>query len=592
VAEPVHPAHAPHASHAHASHHAHHAKHGRGSRPEAGSRGRDSTATVAIVVGLALVVGLGAIVATRGRSETPAESVAATKPAPAPADTGTDASQPVPDAPSSVRPPAIDRESDKTDEEPPAAIELPPPPPSAPALDPEPAAAEDPVAPGGEYRPPPPSAEPSAQPIPRPAEPDAPPAEPASPERRDSGQPDSPKETPAAPVVATATPREIVEQWPNGKVKTKYHVDKTGKKEGAYAAFHESGKAAVRATYKADELNGWYEEFHPNGKPKAKRSYKKGVLHGRSVEFDEKGHLLGDLMFFEGRVASTKTPEQISAALAAIEAGKVATPSGKQRLADAAPYDWDREAKAVRRLRAYRYLCDLPTDVDLDFTQAEAAAAGARLLEAIGHLDHTPGKPPGMADELYKLGYEGTSHGNLSQGLTEASAAVDGWMDDGDESNWRRVGHRRWCLDPSMKHTAFAISGQMGVMYAHDGAGKTAPQIADGMVCYPARGYFPASFFHHGSPWCVCLDPRRYGKPDQVKVVVRPADEKLRKGQPVAVPDVVVENGGYGSFTYCVIFRPDFPTGPGARCWVTLEGVRDPAGADAHVEYFVEFFQR
>jgi hypothetical protein len=583
-AAPAEPAAAPVRSHAHAPHHAHHAKHGRGSRTEAGSRGPDSTATVAIVLGLALVAGLGAIVATRGRPETPAEPVAAA-PRPASADAGTDASQPVPDAPSSPRPPAIDRESDKTDDEPPAAIELPPPPPSAPSLDPEPAAAEDPMAAASEYKPQPqPSSEPSSDPVARPAEP-PPPAEPGDPGRAEQ----KPKET---PLVATGASHDVVEQWPNGKVKTKYRVDKAGKKEGAYAAFHENGKAAVRATYKADELSGWYEEFHPNGKPKAKRSYKKGVLHGRSVEFDEKGHLLGDLLFYEGRVASTKTPEQISAALATLEAGKVATPSGKQRVADAAPYDWDREAKALRRLRAYRYLCDLPTDVDLDFAQAEAAAAGARLLEAIGHLDHTPGKPPGMADELYKLGYEGTSHGNLSQGLSDATAAVDAWMDDGDESNWRKVGHRRWCIDPSMKHAAFAISGQMGVMYAHDGAGKTAPQIADGMVCYPGRGYFPASFFRHGNPWCVCLDPRRYGKPDQVKVVVRPADEKLRKGQPVAVPDIVVENGGYGAFAYCVIFRPDFPTGPGARCWVTLEGVREPAGGDAHVEYFVEFFQR
>src|SRR5262249_50289350 len=159
----------------------------------------------------------------------------------------------------------------------------------------------------------------------------------------------------------------------------------------------------------------------------------------------------------------------------------------------------------------------------------------------------------------------------------------DAWMDDGDESNWRRVGHRRWCIDPSMKTSAFGMDGRFGVMYAHDGAGKQAPEIPDGLVCYPARGYFPSTHFHQGTPWSICLDPRRYGKPEgSVKVSVRMADDKLRKGAPVQLrEEVVINNDGFGAFSWGIIFRPDCPSSPGSRYWVSVEGVKDMKSGNA-----------
>lgn len=40
------------------------------------------------------------------------------------------------------------------------------------------------------------------------------------------------------------------------------------------------------------------------------------------------------------------------------------------------------------------------------------------------------------------------------------------WMEDGDESNIDRVGHRRWCLNPSMEKTGFGFMDGYGAMYA------------------------------------------------------------------------------------------------------------------------------
>lgn len=49
---------------------------------------------------------------------------------------------------------------------------------------------------------------------------------------------------------------------------------------------------------------------------------------------------------------------------------------------------------------------------------------------------------------------------------------VDSWMEDGDDYNIDRVGHRRWLINPKMKYTGFgAVSGNRGTysaVYAFD----------------------------------------------------------------------------------------------------------------------------
>jgi hypothetical protein len=387
-------------------------------------------------------------------------------------------------------------------------------------------------------------------------------------------------------------PRDVVEQYASGKIKARYHVEQDDMKEGSYVSYFESGKIAIRATYKGGVLSGAYEELLENGKPRSNRSYKNGVLQGRSVELDDSGRVLSDLVFVDGHVSSTKSPEQIAKGLAAIEGAALSFQPGKPTCDEVTVLEGDQQIHALRRLLAYRFLCDLPTDVTLDFSEAERAAGGAKLLAVIGGLSHRPPKPPGVSDKLYKLGFEGTSHGNLRAGPGDVTASVDDWIDDSDGSNSALVGHRRWCLDPAMKHVGFGQSGIFSVMFAHDGFERKAPHIPEGIVAWPPRGYCPTTLFRHGVAWSVSLDPRRYGKiPSNVRIRVRAADESLRKGADVEVKEVNVNLQNFGAFAYCATFKAAAATGPGDRYWVTVLGITDLKGKPVDVEYFVEFYK-
>src|SRR5207244_35684 len=113
--------------------------------------------------------------------------------------------------------------------------------------------------------------------------------------------------------------------------------------------------------------------------------------------------------------------------------------------------------------------------------------------------------PPGCSDRLYKEGFEGTSQSNLSQGRSSSVETVDGYMHDSDsESNVACVGHRRWCLNPTMLRTAFGLYKEWGSMYSFDM--QRAVPTPD-RVAYPAAGWYPASYIQANCVWSVSLDP-------------------------------------------------------------------------------------
>lgn len=434
-----------------------------------------------------------------------------------------------------------------------------------------------------------PEQRPSATPLPAPT---------AQPPKADPAPVEKPDPTPAKPVAG-----EITEQYDSGKVKARYRVDMNGKKDGIYVSYYENGQLAIRATYNADVLVGSYKEFHPNGRTKSKRTYnKKGQIHGRDVEYDEAGRVLSDFVFVDGHLCYTKTPEQIAKAFAQIERTRLVLPAGKPTCDEVTVYDADEQVRGLRRLLEYRALCDVPTDVTLDFSLAEKAAAGVKLLSFVGLMTHTPEKPPGVSDQLYKIGFEGTSHCNLYSGevLGDIPSLVDGWIEDPGENNAGIAGHRRWCLDPAMKHTAFAKAGgnsggkgsQFAALYAMDGSGRDVPEVPGGIIAWPARGYCPTTLFKAGSQWSVSLDPRRFGSvPSTPYLVMRYADEALKDGDMVECESVKVDRSRFGSFGDCVTWKPKTTIAPGSRFWVKLRGVKDLQGAPADIEYLVEFYQ-
>ena len=249
------------------------------------------------------------------------------------------------------------------------------------------------------------------------------------------------------------------------------------------------------------------------------------------------------------------------------------------------------QAAALRRLRQYRYLSDVPYDVDLNGEQAVFAAAAVKLLDMVGHLDHTPQKPNGCPENLYKAGYHGTSHSNLHQAswMPTCVSSVDAFIFDSDKSNIDRVGHRRWCLNATQKTVAFASFKQFAAMYALDQGRQAGPYDA---VLYPARGYFPISHWQKNAAWSAHLSTRfsPVQNPSDVKVTVTPMDANFKKGAALEIEYFNVDSQGFGHGSSCVIFKPKATIADGARYWVEIKGLKEN-GQDATLEYLVEFFQ-
>lgn len=248
----------------------------------------------------------------------------------------------------------------------------------------------------------------------------------------------------------------------------------------------------------------------------------------------------------------------------------------------------------LARLNAYRYLAGLNHDVQLKDEWNLTCKYAAHLCNVLGHIEHTPAKPAGMDEATYKRGYEGTSHSNLfwTSGADGLTGSVDGYMDDSDPGNVSRVGHRRWCLNPAMRHTGFGVVQGSSAMWSMDGAGGESPGA---VVCFPAAGFHPLSYYKPGTAWCVSLDPGRYQvRTAQVKVYnLRSGGAATRFPADVAglteakLSDVRVDTSGIG-ITQCVIFRPEIKAIRGNRFGVVISGIEGMPGGK--LAYTVEFF--
>ncbi len=398
-----------------------------------------------------------------------------------------------------------------------------------------------------------------------------------------------------APQPAPGAPRPgepVVEKTADGKIKAKYGTDAKGRKHGDYVEYHDNGKPSVRAKYNAGERQGAWNEFYRDGKPRKKADYKKDQLHGRVIEWDAKGRVTVDALWNEGAVIYPRSAALINATLSEIERSPVDAPEGpKNRKVEFPPMDAGAQARPLRRLRAHRYLVGVPWDVDLSFEYGEYATAGAKLLDLIQRLDHTPVKPDGCADSLFETGYKGTSQGNLYEGESDLNQCIDGWIDDSDPKNIVCVGHRRWCLNPSMKKTAIGQqSAKWTVLLAHDRSRTSFEEPS--VVRYPAQGLFPTTHIHADAAWSISLN-EEFQAPvqEQIQVTVRPCDEHMKKGQPLEQEYFTVNSDGYGQ-PYCIIFRmKPISYMAGSGYWVDVKGVKTAEGKPYPIGYYVEFFE-
>lgn len=568
----------------------------------AARRGKSSSASGALV-GVFGAIGVAALflmVAHSGSSESDhehEEPVQVAKASPAPVRPSPAAARPSPSPQGPIRVyPSPD--SSGPEDEPSVETVAPPRTDLVPPVDDEPPSGAE-VVPGPDARGPDPN-------MPDPGRPDVRP-DPGRPDpgRPDAGSPEgpSPARSPGDPAPAQSpgaarkeprlAPGEVLERNDDGSIKARYSTDKQGRRNGSYVEYHPNGKTAVKATYRAGELHGTRSELSPRGQLLKRTAYRNGQLHGESLVLDASGKVLTQEYWFEGLLLYPKTREAIARRLSELAAEPLEGPQGSPKLPDFEPYSAQGQIKALRKLKAFRYLCDVSTDVTLSRPYGELASAAAQLLEIVGHLDHNPERPVGCPDSLYVPGLQGLQEGNLHEHSQRSGDAlllggIDFWIWDSDPTNISRVGHRRWSLNPRMKEVAWGVRGKFTVMYSHDSAREAS---ARDFVAYPSRGFFPMSFYERldkEAAWSCSFDQGTYSVASTAKVEVCPADEKLRKGAPVEIHDFNVESGGYAQGT-AVIFRPEVEIADGARYWVTITGVTDSSGKPVRVQYLVEF---
>jgi hypothetical protein len=306
--------------------------------------------------------------------------------------------------------------------------------------------------------------------------------------------------------------------------------------------------------------------------------------------------------------ASSHAPSPPAAAAAASEPGDplVELPeirplaemrSGLRSLADAAasiPADSpSRENMAAAlRLRMYRFLCGLPEeDITLDDGLSLDARAAAEACRRLGKLTHFP-ENPGMPADEYERARRGAGSGNLASGITSLVKAMDGWMDDSDAANIKVLGHRRWCLNPSLRRVGFGRSEGWCAMWAHDMSGTAAWHRR--AICYPPPGHVPIELFRPHHAWSVTLNPRFFQKPQpgDVSVTVCPRSADGVVGAAMPLEHCGVDTNGCG-IDNCIIFRPrDLSTAVGKRYVVTVAGAKNHDSRPQRLIYEVEFCER
>jgi hypothetical protein len=400
----------------------------------------------------------------------------------------------------------------------------------------------------------------------------------------------------------SSTAAERIDTYPGGGKRAVYTLDDAGRYDGPFQRFHPNGSPHIAGSYRNGQIHGEYVERDASGGLVHAASFADGKLHGGHQQYVGRTRIR-DEVWLHGTLIAPKSAAQIRARLDEISklpvrtVGKVPAAGAfvKAVVNDAARHS-DRE-RAVRRIMTYRYLCDLPyEDIALDRTQIAHVVAACQMLRKVGKLAHKP-ENPGMTEAEYKFALKGTSSSNLHRSTRlSVPKSIDAYMFDSDKANIARLGHRRWCLNPSMQKTGIGSAGNFTAMWSFDRTRRNIPDYQ--YVAFPPRGLMPATLVKNEHAWNVSLNPTKFSKPKQeaVKVKVYPAQLSFRgpslekASTPLKLDFFAVNLMGFG-IPNCIIFRPEgVKTSSGSAYWVAITGLKTTAGKAASVEYLVAFF--
>ena len=280
-------------------------------------------------------------------------------------------------------------------------------------------------------------------------------------------------------------------------------------------------------------------------------------------------------------------------------------------------------ADALSELNYIRWLIGVPDDVELDEEYTLKAQHGAVLLDAIDTLTHTPGRPSDMSESFYQLGYDATTHGNIAVSKRYQGSQVWGnitlsestrlYMDDSDEYNISRLGHRRWLMNPRMTKTGFGISTRRGYAVTYvieefdNPAQVLSPEeyerylewlkwpISEEFITWPTnKNPHPLEYFAEGTAWSVTLNSEVFDTCSASSVNVM----LTRQSDGNTWTFNASGNDGYfnvtdnsAAYDQCIIFRPEgIGSYNNGETWrVDVSGLTRKDGSAGSLSYNVQF---
>lgn len=256
-------------------------------------------------------------------------------------------------------------------------------------------------------------------------------------------------------------------------------------------------------------------------------------------------------------------------------------PSFKKKFNEAGVLSQETLQSALNITNQIRFIAGLSGMVSLNKEYVKLTQAASYINALNDNLTHSPEKPKGVSESLYREGYEGASSSNISMGHGSINnSIVFGYMEDGDPENIDRIGHRRWILNPSMGATGFGYAGNYSALYAFD---RTNTEAGENGVMWPAMT-MPTDYFNSYFPWSISFE-------DYVPESVSVSLERLSDGKKWEFSSgksdgyFNISNAGYGQ-RGCIIFRPEKieEYQDGDEFQVTIHGLGSP------LSYKVSFF--
>lgn len=248
-------------------------------------------------------------------------------------------------------------------------------------------------------------------------------------------------------------------------------------------------------------------------------------------------------------------------------------------------------SSAIAMFNNVRYIAGLDADVTLDDDYVSACQAGALIGKVNGTIDHNPTQPSDMDDTFYGLAKKGCREANIAWGFSNLNTAiVKAWMSDDDSSNLEHVGHRAWCLNPTMGKTGFGAVDNYYNMYSFD---KTNSSASASNIVWPAQN-MPVEYFDYDMPWSIFTGTSETAD-DITITLTRKSDGRTWTFSSDTVKDTSTTSSSESKlyFSVCdyiqsgtIVFRPDGITSyeDGDEFTVTVDGTKTP------LSYTVKFF--